>query len=218
MKPRPRVENGCDGGFTLIEILAVMLILSILVVLLVTQVQGADSAAKTETTRRDLALLSAAIDQYEAEFGEYPPSSFAEESGESSEGTNVGVEALVVALWSRGWEAGGLLADVVPRLENTDGDYSTKGLTDFGTRELLEIVDAWKNPIAYLHRRDYGKSFDYVTDEGGGGEPTVSQVRALEDARTKRFYRPSGYQLLSAGEDGLFGTEDDIAGFERRRP
>jgi hypothetical protein len=33
--------------------------------------------------------------------------------------------------------------------------------------------------------------------------------------KTKSYHQPRGYQAISAGRDGLFGTEDDIGNFER---
>lgn len=203
------------AGFTLIELLAVLLIVGILASILVTQLGGAEESARIQTTRQSLSELRAVIDQYANEFGDAPASSFTEEQGVANEGTNVGAEALVVALWSRGWEAGGL-TDLEDGLVNTDLDASSKALTDFATRDLLEIPDAWSNPIAYIHRRDYdARPREYVTLDPVTGEEIRSAAAALENPTTGRWYRHGSYQLVSAGPDGRFGTEDDVTDFDR---
>jgi prepilin-type N-terminal cleavage/methylation domain-containing protein len=205
------------SGFTLIELLAVILIVGILATILVTQLGVAEDAARVQNTRRQLAVLQGAVDAYENEFGDAPPSSFTSKQGVPNEGTNVGVEALVVALWSNGWE-GGELTDEADRLINTDGDASPRNLTDFATDELLELADDWENPIAYFHRRDYEVTDRvYLTYDPETGEEIRSTPRAFKNPTTGRFFEHSGYQLISAGPDGRFGTEDDITTFDRGR-
>lgn len=210
--PRSRPSS----GFTLIEILAVLAILGILTVLLLTNATSARDAADVEATRQLLARIETAIDHYERERGDYPPSSFGSEQGVANDGTNTGVEALVVALWSDGWDAGGLLDDVADRLENGDDDRSPTVLSDFETRALLEIVDAWGNPIAYLHRRDYERrDRPYLTFDPSTGEELTTYPAAFQNSATGRFYRATSYQLVSAGPDGRFDTEDDVTTFRR---
>ena len=214
MRGRP-TAGAPRAGFTLIEILAVVLIVGILTTVLISQLGGARESARIQNTRRALAMLEAAIDSYANEFGDAPASSFTSEQGVGNDGTNVGVEALVVALWSRGWEAGEL-GDLADRLVNVDDDASARNLTDFETASLLEIPDDWGNPVAYIHRRDYEtKGRTYVTLHPDTGERIVSIPTAYKNAATGRFYRHSSYQLVSAGSDGEFGTEDDITTFDR---
>jgi len=209
------MKNTRAAGFTLIEILAVILIVGILAGILITQLGGAREAAESSTTKRLLQELGIAIDGYQNEHGSYPRSSFTDEQGVSNDGENVGVEALVVALWSKGFEAGEL-GDLADRLVNTDNDQSAVNLTDFDTRDLLEIPDDWGNPVAYIERRDYeGKGQRYVTFDSDTGKEQRSTPKAWKNATTGRFYRVNSYQLLSAGPDGLFGTEDDIPNFPK---
>ncbi len=204
------------SAFTLIEILTVLVILAILTTLLVTNLLAGREVAEVEATRRLLARVEAAIDAFEREHGDFPPSSFTPEQGVSNDGANVGVEALVVALWSRGREAGGLLDDVADRLVNADGDRSSAQLTDFDSRQLLEIGDAWGNPLSYLHHADYERhDRAYVCRDPATGEEETSFPLALRQADTGRFLRATRYQLSSAGPDGRFDTEDDVSTLER---
>jgi len=203
-------------GFTLIELLAVILIVGILATILITQLGGAEAAAKVQSTRGKLAMFEGAIDQYSTEFGGAPSSSFTSEQGVDNDGTNVGVEALVVALWSNGYEAGGLLTEAADELVNTDGDSSGKSLTDFGNRFLFELADDWENPIAYISHRDYEvTNRAYVTYDPQTGEEQRSTPNAFKNPSTGRFYHHTTFQLISAGPDALFGTEDDITTFDR---
>jgi len=214
-----RTRHACTArraGFTLIEVLTVILIISILAAVLVTQLGGATEAAKRDTARQDLAKLEGAIQSYQNEFGACPMSSFTPAQEVSNEGANVGVEALVVALWSKKYEAGGLLEDVRDKLVNTDGDSSPKALTDFGNRELLEIADPWENPVAYIERADYGVvNREYMLFDGETGALESTAPAAFKNPRTGQYFRPQSFQLISAGPDGKFGTEDDITTFER---
>ena len=121
-----------------------------------------------------------------------------------------------MALWSKGWEAGGLLQDEADQLTNTDQDASPRQLSDFPTRDLLELVDDWQNPVAYIHRRDYeSEPQSYVTMDPDTGLEVISQASAYKNSTNGRFYRHTGFQLISAGSDGRFGTPDDITTFDR---
>ena len=215
--PKSRLARAARAGFTLIELLAVILILGILTAVLVTNLGDADEAARVQQTRAQIAKLSAAINSYESDrFGDYPPSRFSDEQGVSNEGFNVGVEALVAALWSNGYDAGGLLEDEADRLDNTDGDASSRNLTDFPSRELFELVDAWGNPLAYFHNRDYSETSPaYVTFDPVTGEELESVPRAAKNTTTGLYYAARSFQLVSAGPDALFGTEDDVTNLGR---
>ena len=215
MQNRPQTRAP-RAGFTLIELLAVIVIIGILATVLVSQFGSVEAAAEVETTRQDMAKLGAVLENYSNDHGGYPPSHFTSEQEVVNDGTNIGSEALVVALWSKGYEAGGLLQDVESKLVNTDGDSSSKRLTDFETRSLLEIPDAWGNPIAYIHKDDYEiTNRQYVLMNPHTGEEVLSTPLAYKDKTTGRFFNKLSYQLISAGIDGEFGTDDDITTFDR---
>lgn len=204
------------AGFTLIELLAVILIVGILATILITQLGGAEEAAKISSTRTKITMLEGVIDGYSNEFGGAPSSSFTPEQGVPNDATNVGIEALVVAMWSKGYEAGGAANDFVDNLVNTDADASAKRLTDFETRDLLEISDDWGNPVAYISHGDYEvTNRAYITYDPLTGDELNSTPKAMRDGTTGRYYEFRNYQLISAGPDALFGTDDDITNFER---
>jgi prepilin-type N-terminal cleavage/methylation domain-containing protein len=211
----PSRSAGSDG-FTLIELLAVLLILSILVFVLISNMRDALGTANIEIAGQQLAQLEGAIQSYQTENGKAPPSSFVPGQEVANDGTNVGIEALVVTLWSNKFEAGGLLNDVRDKLINSDGDRSTKQLTDFATRDLLEIADPWENPIAYIEKSDYAvTNRRYLTIDTETGQQVESIPLAFKNPATGQYYSALGFQLISAGPDGHFGTEDDITPFQR---
>ena len=208
MRPHQR------AGFTLLELLAVIMIVAVLAAVLISQLAGAETASQVTTTKTFLQTLEEIIAEYERANGRYPPSSFTPEQGVPNDGENVGVEALVVALFSNKWDAGGHEIGE-DRFGNTDDDLSARSLTDFGNRKLLEFVDPWGNPIAYIYRTDYGvENRIYVTiDEKG--EVQRSTPAAVKDPLKGQFYKHNRFQLISAGPDCAFNTDDDIANFER---
>jgi prepilin-type N-terminal cleavage/methylation domain-containing protein len=202
------------AGFTLIEILAVILIIGILTGVLVSQLGGADDAAKSSLTKSYLKQLELTIKEYSNAKGGFPSSHFDADAGIDNGGTNIGAEALYVALFTDGW-VDAIDAELVDNLGNTDGDSSSRVLVDGMGRELHEIVDAWENPIAYIDRLDYGiENREYVTYSPDTGEEIQSYVSARKMAGKDRYHKRTEFQLISAGQDGEFGTDDDITNFK----
>lgn len=206
-----RMRRARSAGFSLIELMAVLVILGILMVVLLPRLTGAGERARERLTRAYLAQVDAAISEYENRFGDFPPSQFIEKWGTQPNGTNLGGEALVLSLWSTEWDGVGLSED---KLVNLDGDETKKVCAKFPRPSLFELADEWGNPIAYFHRRDYGRTDAYSLEDPDTGERRESSVTAVKDATTGNFHNPQTYQLISAGADGTFGTADDIANFE----
>lgn len=199
------------SGFTLIELLAVLVIISILLVVLLPRIAGWSERAKEKTTKGWLVQLAAAIGEYEDRFGDYPPSQFLEKWGTSPNLTNMGGETLVLSMWSPEWTGTSLPDD---RFVNTDNDEAKKSLSRIPKAALLELKDEWGNPIAYFHRRDYGRQDKYIVLPNDSEGDEESTVRALKNPVTGQYYQHDRFQLISAGADGVFGTEDDIANFQ----
>lgn len=63
-------------GFTLVEILTVVVIIGILVTLVTVAVKGAMDATQRTKIATQMSQLEMALDHYKAEFGEYPPDMF----------------------------------------------------------------------------------------------------------------------------------------------
>lgn len=210
MRPQPSSRNAVRSrrGFTLIELLTVIVILSILMVFLVPKLMGAEDVVRVQNTKNFLMQLRTVVADYENESGDFPASVFSAEQGAPPNQLNLGAEALVANLWADGFDGLGLDDS---HFGNTDGDQSAKRITTLGNRELFELVDDWQNPIAYFHRSAYGETHAYVTsDPETGLEIPDNQVKAKINPVTDRFENPKTCQLISAGPDGLFGTDDDL--------
>jgi len=191
----------------------VLVIIGILIAVLIPRLGRAGEIAEEKKTSVYLAELDAAIGEYEQQFGDYPSSRFLEEWGPPPNPTNLGAETLVLCLWSPKWSGTTLASD---RVVNLDDDQSKKTLATFPKPSLFELGDAWGNPIAYFHRRDYGRRDAYVTKSPVTGETIESTAVAQKDDVTGLFRNANRYQLISAGLDGEFGTgDDDIGNWEK---
>jgi prepilin-type N-terminal cleavage/methylation domain-containing protein len=200
-----------SNGFTLIELLAVMLILSILIWFLVTNLGGAREVVEAGLTRSRLAEIEAMLSAWADEHGDFPASTFTPEQGAAPNAVNLGSECLYLALCAAGEDGVGALDT---DLANTDGDRLARRQEGFESLELYEIGDDWRNPIAYLHHRDYGRRDLYQSLDPETGETLDEQIAAGKNAATGRYHNANTFQLRSAGPDGRFGTDDDIANYE----
>ena len=199
------------AGFSLIELLAVIVILGILMAFLVSTMGGQQDVVKEKLTRTGIEQLAADIGAYEREMGRYPISAWNEEWGALPNRVNLGIEALVVQLYGKA--RGGTHLDE-DKLVNLDGDDAKQALTVFPRKDLFEVADAWGNPLAYFERRSYGETHVYFTESPETGDEIQSSAKAVESSKTGGYHNSSRFQLLSAGPDGEFGTDDDIGNFD----
>lgn len=211
MTPPNERARGIDG-FTLIELLAVIVIIGILMIVLLPQLSGMKEHAHERATGVWIASIASAISEYENKVGDYPPSQFQEKWGSAPNLTNLGAETLYVSLWSSDWGGTNLQED---KFSNTDNDELKKSVTRFPANTLFELKDDWNNPIAYFHHRDYGRTDSYAVTDPATDEPAEAQVKARLNPLTKTYFESTKFQLISAGLDGKFGTDDDITNFRR---
>jgi len=199
-------------GFTLIEMLVVIVILGILMSLAIVGVTAALKSAKVSKTEALIEGLVIACEQYKQRgWADYPPTSLAEFKIALPNETNNGIEALTSCLASR-TKGDPLLTIRDDQLLNVDNDSASKNVTNwyFGDYQLREISDGFGYALAYMHWKDYEKpsagnrriKVDPTSPEASF-EPTRSPV-------TKAFLRPNRFQILSVGPDGKPGTADDV--------
>jgi general secretion pathway protein G len=72
MATADRPRNRQQDGFTLVEVLVVLAILTLLALIVVPQVIGYLGKAKTDTARIEIENLSSALDLYLLDVGKYP--------------------------------------------------------------------------------------------------------------------------------------------------
>lgn len=104
-----KFKRSAQQGFTLIEVMVVVVILGILAALIVPNVMGRGEKAKVDTSKITLANVASALDQYKLDNNKYP-------------NTQEGLDALVNQPSSaKNWMAGGYLKGGYPK-DSWDND------------------------------------------------------------------------------------------------
>jgi prepilin-type N-terminal cleavage/methylation domain-containing protein len=199
-------------GFTLIEMLVVIVIIGILAAITLVGVNAALISARTSATENMILQIKSQVGVYETRWGDFPPSSLTEIGGKLPNEFNNGIETLTACLSST--QSGGVLfrPDKSDLYTNTDDDKADKNVNtwEFGDNTLREIADYFGRPLAYFHFRDYAKPSGAVTRYKLELKGAEQRVKPAMDAGTKTFVNADKFHVISAGRDGKFGTEDDI--------
>jgi prepilin-type N-terminal cleavage/methylation domain-containing protein len=198
-------------GFSLIEILVVITIIGILIAVSGGAYKKWIQRAEEDKTRTFILELQSYAWNYNDLRGDYPPSSLkALGIATTGDEDNEGIEAFVQAIFHKEYD--GNRPDSTSDLINTDDDQANKKITIFERPSLFEFQDAWGNPLIYIRHSDYKKVFTYSIVTGEFGLDSI-EVKALKNLKTGTYYNFESFQILSVGEDGIFGTEDDVANF-----
>ncbi len=203
------MKSSRRSAFTLLELMIVLVILGILgAAFLAVSTNVFKKAAVTEAQQR-INVLSTQIEGYMTIEGEYPRDRLREGLGTNSINTNA--EALFIALFDPQYTG---QSPNQNWLVNTDEDSMTEAVTRLASRELYEIGDPWGNPIVYIESLHYASSTELTVWATAGLEfPEEQTASSMRDEETDSFEQSGSFQLISAGPDGWFGTEDDITNF-----
>lgn len=204
------MKRSSSSGFTLIEILVVLTILGLLFgfgAIAIRNMQGAGHVAKTESI---LAMVKGFLEQYRNATGDYPPSSLSKLGVRSPNTLFEGNEAMVLALAAKDYTGNRIEEQY---LKNLDDDRADKNISMFDEPVLLEIVDGWDNPLVYIRYDQYEATHEYEFTTQATLETERVQVKAAKSTMTGSYFSKESYQLVSAGEDGVFGNEDDIKSY-----
>jgi len=202
------------AGFTLVELLIVIVIIGILVALSTVGIVKALDSARASSTQTMLDSISGALAQYAQRWGDYPPTTVDELGLKPPNDVNNGVEALVACLSSE--KRGGALYHADDQLTNVDGDSANGGKKSlnwwFGNDELREWVDHFGNTIFYIHGKDFAKPRSGMTLVRLSKDGEEVKILPEQNPATKTFYGAGRFQLRSVGRDGKPGTGDDLRG------
>ena len=196
-------------AFTLVELLVVIAVIAILAGISIPVLGSVKRRQKAKATKVLIENLKLKLEQYCADFGDYPPSN-PKLVGLPSNGVNDGIECLVRCLSTRK-KNGPYYEFPEDQLKNTDHDSLVSGNpTDsyMTTRELFELVDAFGNPLIYIHNADYDTGHKVQL----GDEGDVVPVKGCKSSKTGQFHSVRSFQLWSLGANGKNdeGDDDDV--------
>ncbi|MCA8921510.1 MAG: prepilin-type N-terminal cleavage/methylation domain-containing protein [Planctomycetes bacterium] len=194
-------------GFTLVELLVVIGVIAVLAALAIPALSGVRRNSQRANTKNLITELGLAIENYQLDFGDYPPST-PKRAGLTSNGKNDGVEALVRCLTTQA-KNGPYFEFKDDQLGNTDVDALPRGnptQSTIAVAELFEVVDDWGNPLVYWNNADYDKPATCVKIDGA-----TIVASAGKAGKTGQYADLTKFQLWSAGPDGEPGTDDDVS-------
>jgi prepilin-type N-terminal cleavage/methylation domain-containing protein len=221
-----RDPNGA-AGFTLIEILVVIGIIGLIAAAFAPSLFGAGQNAKIAETQARILQIGTFIDGSKEVWGDVPPDDYSLLGGAGGaqsgwqfgpdDGRNTGVESLLLHLsWQT--KGGGRFDESRGQwLKNTDGDKAPVTIPLLGHKERMEILDAWGTPFAYFSAKTgsgYRGAQRIVTTDADGNAAEEVEARPWKDPASGAWFNPRSCQIVSAGPDRLFNTDDDIANFE----
>lgn len=215
---RPR--RSPRGGFTLIEILVVVLIIAILSGFILAGVRRLVERQKVNVAVADIELIRNALEQYEQAWGQYPP---ADMFGNQINGAN---RALVACLEFEYDDAdkdptdpqhGPFLKSYIVR------DSSRIQTRTIDSEEVRLWFDPWQNPYVYFERntiREYDgdePTYQILGNAEGraNGMPFRPRKDAPPDDESGLFYDALRFQIWSCGPDkrsSVDGETTDTAG------
>jgi prepilin-type N-terminal cleavage/methylation domain-containing protein len=203
-----------EGGFTLVELLVVIVIIAILTALVTVGIGAAMTSARSTATAATLTALAGACNTYAQRWGDFPPTLVDDMGGRAPNDTNNGTEALVAALSSE--KRGGVIwrPESEEQYSNTDNDELSGGKQKigwyFGDSKLREITDSFGNLVTYIAHRDYAKPRPGTVKYRIVKDVDPITIAPEKSAATSTWLNAGRYQIRSAGPDGKFGTSDDV--------
>jgi len=203
----PTTTRPAHAGFTLIELLIVIAILGLLAAVLLPELLSTKDAANASSTEATMLQLSQACNTFANKHGFFPPDDLKDPENKLTfkpdNGQNTAIESLVV-FTSQSMQDGIDLSGLAEHFTNTDKDDHAARIPLLDTKERREIADAWKTPFAYFTKFGMAK-----TQQITGPNEEQLAAKAKQRADGSWFGNPK-FQLLSAGKDGTFGTDDDL--------
>ncbi|MCX7918683.1 MAG: type II secretion system protein GspG [bacterium] len=181
------------SGFTVVEMLVVLLVISILALAIVMVVNGKITDAKYSQAIADLDALRSAITLYQIDLGNFPPSTCSADSIYRY-GNAVLLKALTVSM-------SGNAATASPLWR---GPYLDIKKMRLSADEKL-ILDPWENPYSYIVYTDYSTAQDWMSSTSSNTYFGTFNSNGIDT-----YENPLTYQLFSMGKNGF--TKETTAG------
>ena len=220
------IRRARRSAFTLVELLVVIGIIAILAALVTPAVMRAQASARNAAIKAEIDMLHMAIMNYKNEYGGFPPcvsgtgpNSLAGKHVQrifprSTPNPDSRSPDNAIVRWLKGYSS-----DPTDPFGSVSGSTRDK-LFDFDASRLTtsdQYYPAGKSASPYLYFNSGTSSVAYgtlaspnqlVLTSSGTYSP---QIQAL--ATGTNFFNPDTFQILCAGRDEQFGTEDDLSNF-----
>ncbi len=197
-----RITVAQRSGFTLVELLVVIVIIAVLAALIVPAVFQARLTAKNAVIKAEIDMLTMAIENYKNEYGSYPP-------GVSTGGASGLAAKHIQRIFPRSSPNPTAVA-VDTALVGWLGGYSKDPINPLsGTR--VKLFDFDQNRVTssnQYHPADKpGSPYRYI--------PASQYVGSIAESNlaTGSYYNPDTFQILCAGPDEEWGNDDDLSNF-----
>ena len=215
------------GGFTLVELLVVIIIIAILAAISVPVVMRAVATANNARIKTEIDMLHMAIMQYKNEYGSFPPAVDVDTAGNGGR-----INKHIQRLFPR--------APAAFLLNNASASLMKPNTALVGW--LVGYSDDPTNPMGIVSGSGGGqplsgvtkkKLFDFDTSRVSGGQFTapgkpgspyiyidsasygISGLPATVeiDPKTTKPFNPDSFQIISAGRDEKYPSPDDLSNF-----
>lgn len=190
-------------GFTLVELMTVIVILMILIAIGVPSIQAARKIFLTNVCYARLSVIKGACEAYRADWDEFPPSSY----GATTQGRQLLVQSLTGFLdqagdGQDGWGARKFIEGSTTKLgSKVYGPYNGAQdlpVTISGTNRVF--LDAFNNEFYYY--RFVGSTGSYETTHNTGGPTNLLTLLKKADGT----YWQKDYVIMSKGPDGTWDS------------
>jgi prepilin-type N-terminal cleavage/methylation domain-containing protein len=225
-------------GFTLVELLAVILIIGLIAALLTPVIMQSLAKARNAAIKSEIDMLHMAIMNYKNEYGSFPPANdtIGGVSGNvnkhiqrifprvpnanlatATQIANVGVDTAIV-IWLTGYTT-----NPTDPIANANPTLVRQKLFDFDQSRItgFQYAPSGKpsSPYLYINSAAYSSlPYDVVNTPlvfGAMRQSYAGDASPFTNvgAEANPWANPDTFQILCAGRDETFGTDDDLSNF-----
>ena len=227
-------------GFTLVELLVVVGIIAILAALLTPVVMQSLAKARNAAIKAEIDMLHMAIMNYKNEYGSFPPC--IDSNGTASNLVNRHLLRLFPRISSSGTATAFQVAQIRPEssiypwlcgytddptdpLANVNASLTRNKLFDFDSSRVLSKLYYYPSgkqgsPFIYINSANYVipgagtvATYTYGDNTYYAHRVPLPAAPTVFNNGSQPAFNPDTFQILCAGRDEQFGTDDDLSNF-----